>query len=144
MITELTVNAAHGRKDRALVGVADALTALLQAKADLETLQVHYTNLGLEGTNDKARAAFLALKTQDEREAVAAAEAKLREEQLELDLANNDLARLRSLLQLLSVSPSDFGDGDDAGSAEELNRLAAELGAIDFEGMFSQDEEVLN
>lgn len=107
MITELAINAAHGRKDRALVAVARALTWVVNAKADLETLNAHYTNQGLEGTNDKARAANLATRNQPERDAVAEAEARLREEQLELDLSNNDLVRLRTLLQLLSVNLSD-------------------------------------
>ena len=46
--------------------------------------------------------------------------------------------------QGLRASETYFSDGDNGRSAEKLNRLAAALGATDFEGMFEQDDAPLN
>lgn len=46
--------------------------------------------------------------------------------------------------QGLKASETYFGDGGDAASAEELNRLAPGLGAIDFQGIFEAEETPLN
>lgn len=51
---------------------------------------------------------------------------------------------LSGFAQGLRSSEMYFGDGDDAGNAEELNRLAAELGATDFQGIFGANETVMN
>lgn len=87
-MTEADIIARVDRKERALKAAAAATEHVAAAKADLETLKHHHAAAGLEGSNDRQRAADLFAKTEPEREAVAAAERALRAAQLELDLAD--------------------------------------------------------
>ena len=101
-MTAAEISARIDRKESALRAVTAASENVIAATADLETLKHHYTLEGLEGSNDKLRQADLLVKTEAEREAVAAAERALREAQLELDLADLRVQEAAMLLRVQS------------------------------------------
>ena len=106
-MTENDVNRAAERRAAALERLAEATGNLALAKANLLFEENALVLAGLEGANERARAARLYDGTEHERGVVAAAEAQVRIARLALDLADNELARLRLLLHLRLGNPAD-------------------------------------
>jgi hypothetical protein len=99
-VDEKTINVATKAKEDALKLVHSRTEDVYAQKAELETVTVYFTNLGLEGSNESTRRADLATKTEQERTDLATAEKALRNARLDLDLANNELERIRLILKL--------------------------------------------
>lgn len=100
-MNQIDITARINRKENALRAVAAACEASTAANSDLDTLTNHLTLGGLEGSNEKQRAADLKAKTTSEREGVARADMALREARLELDIASLRVQEATMLLTLL-------------------------------------------
>ena len=91
------MNKAFAKRAAALTGVAAADDGLAKAKNELETASVFFTNQGLADNDEATRRAELAKKVADEKGVLEEAERTLRQAKLRLDLADNEVERLRVL-----------------------------------------------
>ncbi len=100
-MNEETVNQAFAEEAEVAEALFKASEQTPLARENLKTAEHYLIDKGLvEGSNEKARAANLARKLEDEGDAVA--EREERHRKLDLDLARLETARVRNIIRLLS------------------------------------------
>lgn len=107
MLKGSDVEAAIARKEEALLSVYHATEKVFFAREALTRIELKVILNGLQGSNAEARKADLTLKTLIERSDVDDAEQGLRKARLQLELAENELLRVRYLLRLMVATATE-------------------------------------